>query len=379
MPASMTLWRGGVLAACSAVFSPGVLVGAADEQYQAVVDRAVADGVPGVQAFVRRGQSSWRGTAGVSSVEQGRRMSGSDRIRLASITKMMTYAAVMKLVKEDRLQLTDRVHAHLPPGTLAGIPHADEINVLQLLEHNSGLHNFNGEDGNDFFRDLFSDPNWGTRVWSASQLVAYARKSENPPTARPGAKGRSYSSTGYIVLEMMLEHLEQKPFHAILRERLFAPLGMSSAGVEGADFGAHQIVDSYARPAVADVIGSSPFRGDRVRKDGLVNLSAGLKHYNAWARGAGAVAASAEDLAKFMDAVQTGRVTVLSDQSRQFDESKRKPGKHLSWNGGARGIQASILYEPARERTVIVLTNASNVGLSSNDIAKQLLSAARDA
>jgi hypothetical protein len=55
-----------------------------------------------------------------------------------------------------------------------------------------------------------------------------------------------------------------------------------------------------------------------------------------------------------------------------------KPGNHFSWNGGARGIQASILFEPGRELTVIVLTNASNVGRGSNDIAKQLLSAARN-
>ena len=377
MHARMSLLRGGAIAACSAIFSPGVLTGAEGDQYQSIIDSSVADGVPGIQAYVRKGQSSWTGAAGLSSIEQGRRMSASDRIRLASITKMMTYAAVMELVKEGQLQVSDQVQKHLPAGALEGIPHASEFTVAHLLEHKSGLHNFNGNDGEDFFQDLFGDPSWGTRVWKATELVGYARNSRHQPTSRPGEK-TAYSSTGYIVLEMMLEHLEQKPFHVILRERLFAPLGMSSAGVEGADFSADQIIDSYARPAAGDLVGASPFRGGRVRNDGLVNLSAGLKHYNAWARGAGAVAASVEDLAKFMEAVESGRITVLSEQPRQFEESKRKPGRRFSWNGGAQGIQASILYEPARELTVIILKNASNAGRSSNDIAKQLLAAAQE-
>jgi len=341
------------------------------DEYQAVIESAVANGVPGVQAYVGDGQRSWRGRAGVASVEQKRPMAVTHRLRLASITKMMTYAAVMELVKAGRVELSDRVQTHLPDRPLEGIPHADEITISHLLEHRSGLHNFNGNDGEDFFGDLFSDPEWGKRVWSAAELLRYARAARHKPTGRPGEK-MSYSSTGYIVLEAMLEHVERKPFHIILRERLFQRLDMSSAGVEGADFGAADIVDSYASPAARDLAGPSPFRQKPVRGDGLVNLSGGLEHYNAWARGAGAVAANLDDLVKFMQAVQSGRIIVLADQSRQFEEASRKPGKHFSWNGGARGIQATILYEPARALTAIVLMNASNVGAESHAVARQL-------
>ena len=347
------------------------------QSYQTVID-AVSRGVPGIQAYVRQGKSWWTGTSGVASVEKSTAMNLTQRIRLASITKMMTYATVMELVKAGRFQLSDRAATLLPPGTLEGIPFGNEITVAQLLDHTSGLHNFNGEQSRDFFADLLSDPQRGTRLWTAAELLAYAKKTEHRPTGRPGQK-MSYSSTGYILLEMIIENVERKPFPEVFRERLFEPLGMRSAGVEGADFGAGEIVDSYARPAPYDAE-PSPFSGRKaVRSDGLVNLSAGLDHYNAWARAAGAAAANIEDLAKFMDAVQEGRFTVLRDQAAEFTRAKAKPNAHFDWNGGSWGIQATVLFEPSRDLIVIVLTNASNSGPGSHDIAKNLLAAAREA
>lgn len=360
------------LAAC-----PSTSAASAESAYPGILARASAKGVPGLQAYVRQGTQRWFGTAGVSSVEEGKPMTLDVRIRVASITKMMTYASVMELAKKQRLRLEDRAVDLLPAGALDGIPYKDEITVAHLLEHKSGLHNFNGNDSGDFSTDLFGDPKWGLRRWSAMELIAYARKPEHKPTGQPGG-GTSYSSTGYIVLEMILEYLEKKPFHEIYRELLLGPLALRSAGVEGADFGADQIADSYARPQSGDATRSSPFGGRKpVRADGLVNLSKGLAHYNAWARGAGAVASNVKDLAQFMDAVAEGRVTVLKDQEAEFARSKAKPGSYFDWNGGSRGIQATILFEPQTDITVIVLSNASNAGPGSHDTAMQLLAAAR--
>ena len=349
-----------------------------EESYRSVIDDAVARGVPGLQAYVRRGKSRWTGTSGVASVEKSTAMDLTQRTRLASITKLMTYATVMELVKAGRFRLSDRAETLLPPSGLEGIPFGNEFTVAQLLDHTSGLHAFNGEDSRDFFADLFSDPKRGTRLWTAAELLGYAKKSQHRPAARPGER-MSYSSTGYILLEMIIENIERKPFPQLFREHLFEPLGMKSAGVEGADFGAREIVDCYAQPARSDLRQPSPFAGRKaVRPDGLVNLSAGLEHYNAWARAAGAVAANIEDLARFMEAVGQGRFTVLRDQAAEFARAQAKPDKYFDWNGGSWGIQATVLFEPSRDLTVIVLTNASNGGPGSHDIAKSLLTTARE-
>ena len=155
---------------------------------QEIIDNAVARGVPGLQAYVRKGQTRWTGVSGVASVEKSSAMTGSQRIRLASITKLMTYATVMDLVREGRLHLSDRAVTLLPVGTLNGIPFGNEITVAQLLDHTSGLHNFNGEDSRDFFRDLFSDPQRGRRLWT-SPSFSLTRKSRS--IDRPGDPAKS--------------------------------------------------------------------------------------------------------------------------------------------------------------------------------------------
>jgi D-alanyl-D-alanine carboxypeptidase len=289
----------------------------------------------------------------------------------------MTYAVVSGLADAGRLRLDDLAVRHVEAGTLDGIPYGNTITVAQLLEHRSGLHNFNNAAGNDFFTDLFANPRRGSRTWGAADLLAYAAKPSNPPAGEPGAQ-RHYSSTGYIVLQAVIEHLERQPFSGAFKRYLFDPFAMTRAGVEGADLTADDMAPSYARPATGERGGSTPF-GTRpaIRADGLVNVSSGLRYYNAWAQAAGAAAATADDLMRFMDAVKAGRVAVLADQRAQFSAAALKPGASFSWNGGSWGIQASIVYEPNSDVTVVVLANGSNAGDSSLDLARRLLAAAR--
>ncbi len=298
------------------------------------------------------------------------------RMRVASITKMMTYALTMEFVKLGRIRLDQRAASLLSDGELSGIPFSGEMTVGELLEHQSGLHAFNGPQGGDFFHDLYSDPQFGRRLWSPRELLAYAKKPEDAPTGRPGA-GTWYSSTGYIVLELILEKLGGKPIRDLYGEYIFDPLGMTSAGMEGVDLSVQDIADSYAIRSGDDQDGTSPF-GSRApaRSDGLINVSHGRKYYNAWAQAAGAVALDAIDLAKFMSAVRSNRLQVLKGQPSEWAKAAQTP-KDYGWNGGSFGIQATILYAPNPDITVIVIEDSSNVGISSHELASQLLTAAR--
>lgn len=358
-----------------APFSP--VGGFASSRFARVLDSVVSLGVPGIQAHITAGGREWTAAAGLSSVELRTPMRTEHRMRVASVTKMMTYAAITELARRGRLAVTQRAVEVLPPGALSGVPYAQEITIAHLLDHTSGLHNYNGENGRAFFRALFEDSARDSRRWLPEDIIAFARDPRHPPTGRPGER-RAYSSTGYSVLELILTTGEETSLGKLYRDLVFEPLGMRTAGVEGEDLSAGDIVDSYARPSPADTMNPSPF-GSRaaIRGDGLVNLSWGLKHYNAWAGAGGAVAASVEDLAAFMRGVRAGRVTVLRAQHREFATVRSRPDAFLSWSGGSWGIQSSILYEPGREITVIVLTNATGVGIGSHDVARRLLELAR--
>lgn len=77
------------------------------------------------------------------------------------------------------------------------------------------------------------------------------------------------------------------------------------------------------------------------------------------------------------EAVTDNRLTVLRDQARVFDEARKAGKGSFNWNGGSAGIQSSIFYAPAGDITAIVLTNGTNAGPGSVEIAKELLVAAR--
>jgi hypothetical protein len=68
---------------------------------------------------------------------------------------------------------------------------------------------------------------------------------------------------------------------------------------------------------------------------------------------------------------------VLQDQQQTFAAAAARPLATFGWNGGAEGIQASIVYAPASDAIVVVLTNGTNVGDTSQDIARRLLEAVR--
>ena len=138
--ATLGLALPGVVAVVLAASIPG----AQTTSYQGIIDAAVKAGLPGVQAAVGRGESHWTGVSGFARLEDQQPMTRSTRLRLASITKMMTYAVISELAKAGRVRLDDVAARHVEAGTLDRIPYGDAITIAELLEHRSGLHNFNG-------------------------------------------------------------------------------------------------------------------------------------------------------------------------------------------------------------------------------------------
>ena len=59
-------------------------------QFQAILDSAVASGLPAVSAHVSWNNGSWSGIAGETSADSGEPLNSDSRFRLASITKLFT-------------------------------------------------------------------------------------------------------------------------------------------------------------------------------------------------------------------------------------------------------------------------------------------------
>jgi CubicO group peptidase (beta-lactamase class C family) len=148
-----------------------------------------------------------------------------DRWHLGSDTKPMTATLVARLVDEGRLSWTARLDEMLPELAGAMRPEYRDVTLQDLLSHRSGL----PENVSDqaFFNSFYDD-----RRPLPSQRLAYVTRalSEVPSALKRGEK--SYSNTGYLLAAVIAERAAGRSYEDLMRDKVFSPLGMSTAGFD---------------------------------------------------------------------------------------------------------------------------------------------------
>src|SRR5688500_16403595 len=193
------------------------------EKAQAVLDAALAGGsAPGISAAIAMPDGSVVAvTAGVASRETKTPLRPEDRLLAGSVGKTFAAARAVQLIEQGKLSLDDPISkylgvapwfARLPGGAALQGPRA--ITVRHLMTHTSGLVRYEFKEA--FARDLRAQPD---KVWKPEELLAYVL-GETPPFA-PG-EGWEYSDTNFIVLGMILEKIDGRPFYAQVRAELLA-------------------------------------------------------------------------------------------------------------------------------------------------------------
>ena len=112
------------------------------------------------------------------------------KFRIASISKLFTEVAILKLVENSKLSLDDKIIKYIPD-----YPRGNEITIEYLLSHRSGiphLNNFSNYDSLSKFSYTASD---------VIELFKY-----KPLDFNPGEKYR-YSNSGYVLLAYIIEKI----------------------------------------------------------------------------------------------------------------------------------------------------------------------------
>lgn len=149
-----------------------------------------------------------RGFTGTRSWD-GETLDGSETWDLASVTKPVAGLAVMALVDQGVLRLTDTVGDHLPE--YRGGDKAD-LTVRHLLAHTSGIP---GQ------VPLYREHPTRAALLEAVRLL--------PVTAAPGTRVQ-YSSQGFIILGLVAEAASGETLDVLVRRLVCEPLGMTGTG-----------------------------------------------------------------------------------------------------------------------------------------------------
>ena len=183
------------------------------------------------------GSFSWSGAAGIASQDGNVPMTTRTPIHIASITKLYTATAIMRLYEMGALSLDDPISKYLPEETLRGIhiykgkDFSREITISQLLSHSSGIADYyseKGKDGKSLFDLFLENPD---RSWTVDQTIERARKDLTPNF--PPGMGTSYSDTNFQLLGKIIEAVTGKPLEVVYETFFFIPLALKNTWLIG--------------------------------------------------------------------------------------------------------------------------------------------------
>lgn len=179
--------------------------------------------VPGVTlAVVKSGKPIKVAAYGLANVEHSVPALRETVYQSGSVGKQFTAAAVLLLINDGKLDLDASVRRYLPDAPLLWQP----VTIRHLLTHTSGL-----ADWNELNRSIERDDH------TEDQLLAklFTRRLDFVPGER-----FDYSNTGYALLGVVVSKASGQFYGDLLRERVFAPLGMSTRIISEADIIPHR-------------------------------------------------------------------------------------------------------------------------------------------
>ncbi len=191
------------------------------DQYQALIDKYVGQGLPGVILLIKDEQGFYIGSAGMADIDKGIKIQPCHISKICSITKMMLGVAILRLQEKGVLSLSDPISKYIPETTLKHIENADQgLTILNLMNHTSGIYDVIKDQG--FYLQVLNDP---SKHWSADDLLKYVYDKPAMFPFNPEDTA-AYSNTNYLLLSMIVEAASGKPQSQVMHEEIFDQAGM---------------------------------------------------------------------------------------------------------------------------------------------------------
>jgi len=303
----------------------------------AMLQRYLKPGGPGAVVLVTdHGTPVFRKAYGLAKVSENVPLDPAMSLRVGSITKQFTAAAIMLLAEQGKLALSDKVGQYLPAFAGADSP----ITIEHLLTHTSGIRNYT---------EL---PHFAERMntdVSVEEGIAFFKDAK--PEFIQGDRF-AYSNSNYFLLGAIIERVSGMPYADFMARNVFEPLQLT-----------HTRIDTDAAPA--DVIGYT-----QARRKVTVPPDYSMR----WPYAAGALRTSVDDLALWDQATVHGKLLKPASWQRMatsyrlhgiratgygyglFIRSMR--GKAAIEHGGdIGGFSADMVRFPQEEIFIAVLAN----------------------
>ncbi len=323
--------------------------------------------VPGLAAaVVQDGQTVALGAVGVRTRGKPDKITPGDQFHIGSDTKAMTAMLCGILVDEGKLKWEQTLGETFPDLKKSMHPQYQAVTLEQLLANRGGAPG-----------DLEKWPLWG-KLWQHRGTPTSARRllleqvTSKQPAAKPGEKF-IYSNAGYTIAGHLAEHVTGKSWEDLMGEKIFRPLGMTTAG-----FGPPGTRGKNDQPRGHDADGS-PVEPGPAADNPVAIGPAGIVHCSLgdWAKFAAANLPSAK--AKLVKPETLAKLHTAAPGEPKYalgwivaDGQPWAGGPALTHAGSNTMWHAVVWLAPKKDFAVLVATNQDH-GEACNDAVLALL------
>jgi len=177
-----------------------------------------------VAAVAKDGKIVASGAVGLRAIGYDMIATPEDRIHIGSDGKAMTSLLAAMLVEEGVLKWDSTIGEVLGKRVPGMNPKLAAVQLKQLLSHSSGIPSDTPE-----MIDIYFNTNAFDYNLSTLRLMALDAWKHNAPVIPEGSPFQ-YSNFGYMTAGAMIEEVTGKPWEMLIRERIYEPLGLKSAG-----------------------------------------------------------------------------------------------------------------------------------------------------
>ena len=298
--------------------------------------------IPGLQLVVIKDNRIVKsGEYGLADVEANTKVSETTAFAINSMTKAFTGVAIMQLVEQGKLRLSDQLGTHL-----AELPKEwEQLTVQQILSHTSGL------------PEIIKGP-LTELVGAGDDDTAWQTVQSLPMQSIPDQKFQ-YNQTGYVLLKKIIEKYSGNSFEKTLIQDLTSTMPITQVNSFAESVSTNQAV------AKQYMLNDSGYQSVEINYSPLLWAAAGMK-------------STATELANFVISLQTDQVLKHSTKMRMWKPAVLTDGTKAGFssleNGYAAGWQvltreknsavsssggnaSTMVIYPEQNISIIVLTN----------------------
>ena len=336
----------GAVSGCAAATSASVVDQAdiTSKIGSAVEARIAQIGAPGaIVSLSIPGEVDYVKAFGTGDTAAGTPMRVDDHFRIGSVTKTFTGTAILQLVEEGQVRLSDPISRYVD-----GVPRGDEITLDMLGRMRSGLPDYTETE--TLFTTMYSEATSSPTAFAFTPRQLIDMAFERPADFAPNERF-AYNNTNTVLLGMVVEDVADMPLADFLQQRIFEPADLTETSLPGDGRMPSPYAHGYHKSA------------DGVTYDSaLWNVS--------WANAAGAAVSTVADMRSWLSVLGKGAsLQPETHTQRLSDGSPVADGANYAFaifdvqgwighNGSIPGYTTVAVYLPSRDASLVVTVNS---------------------